>query len=557
MTEKQKTITSRLIFPIGAVLGALVFIWIFGTAIIAPSNTGWIFEHPDDTTQHHLGWVFYRHTPWTFPICMTDGLTSDGAVSCMYTDSLPLFAIFFKLLSPILPETFQYFGIWGVVCFALNGGFGALLLSRIKNNIFFTSVGSLFYSMFFPSIARITHHNSLGAIWLIMIAMILTLDHNRKYKRSFTPIALWTLTCMAATLIHIYFIPMVYFVMAGYIILVYFRDKNRLKAILTFVSSTVFSLLTLYVIGAFEGNSSYRDGGYGIYSSNLNTFFNSMGHSKYLRQLNTTQGQGEGYGYLGLGMLVCCFLAIIIAITRLERKNGSVIKNAAAYIKKHRVEAAAFTLVFMVSFMWAVTTTVAFNQKVIINVPLPRVIIGGLSIFRATGRFIWCPCLIVMTTALWLVSKLDKKGAAAALVICAWLQYMDLRNYRYELHEAYGTVKEIPENIPSQDWEKLSDGVSEIVFLPLEPDYRAEMQLYFDLGRLASENDIKLSSFYLARSDFYSIAKYADDQYEMLTSGSGRTDALYVFFKEETVPENLDNFEVYHIGDYIFGRVKK
>ena len=43
----------------------------------------------------------------------------------------------------------------------------------------------------------------------------------------------------------------------------------------------------------------------------------------------------------------------------------------------------------------------------------------------------------------------------------------------------------------------------------------------------------------------------------MLTSGSGRTDALYVFFKEETVPENLDNFEVYHIGDYIFGRVKK
>ena len=310
MTEKQKTITSRLIFPIGAVLGALVFIWIFGTAIISPSNTGWIFEHPDDTTQHHLGWVFYRHTPWTFPICMTDGLTSDGAVSCMYTDSLPLFAIFFKLLSPILPESFQYFGIWGVVCFALNGGFGALLLSRIKNNIFFTSVGSLFYSMFFPSIARITHHNSLGAIWLIMIAMILTLDHDRKYKRSFTPIALWTLTCMAATLIHIYFIPMVYFVMAGYIILVYFRDKNRLKAVLTFVSSTVFSLLTLYVIGAFEGNSSYRDGGYGIYSSNLNTFFNSMGHSKYLRQLNTTQGQGEGYGYLGLGMLVCCFLAI-------------------------------------------------------------------------------------------------------------------------------------------------------------------------------------------------------------------------------------------------------
>ena len=57
MTEKQKSITSRLIFPIGAVLGALVFIWIFGTAIIAPSNTGWIFEHPDDT--HSIIWAGY------------------------------------------------------------------------------------------------------------------------------------------------------------------------------------------------------------------------------------------------------------------------------------------------------------------------------------------------------------------------------------------------------------------------------------------------------------------------------------------------------------------
>ena len=557
MKLKKEKYYPYLVFFVGAMIGALVFLWIFGRAILMPSNTSWIFVHPDDSTQHYLGWVFYRNTPWTFPIGMTDGLSSDGMVSCMYTDSLPLFAIFFKLISRFLPDTFQYFGIWGVVCFALNGGFGALLLSRIKNNIFFTSFGSLFYSLFFPSITRITHHNSLGAIWLVLIAMTLTLDHARQYKHGFTPVILWTVTGILATLIHMYFIPMLYFVMMGYIILLVFKDKKIVRAICTFVSTTVFSILSLYCIGAFEGNSSYSDGGYGFYSSNINTFFNSGGHSKYLRQLNTTPGQYEGYGYLGLGMLVCCFLGIIIIFSKLEKKDGGVIKNAVAYIKAHRVEFIAAAAVFIASFLWALSTTVAFNERVIFSISVPPAIVQKLSIFRATGRFIWLPCLIVMTIALWLVTKLNKRSAAAALVICSWLQYMDMRNFRTELHDVYAYLQVVPENIKPEEWEKLSEGVNEIVFAPLDPEFRAYKQLYFEVGNLAAQKNIKLSSFYLARSDNDSIARYAQEQYDLLVSGNGREDVLYSFFKEEDIPKNLKNFKVYRTGEFIFGKIKK
>ncbi|MCR5599420.1 MAG: DUF6311 domain-containing protein [Ruminococcus sp.] len=556
MKIKKNGLYTLLIFIVGACLGALVFMGIFGRAILMPSNTSWIFAHPDDSTQHYLGWVFYRNTPWTFPICMTDGLSSDGMVSCMYTDSIPLFAIFFKILSPLLPETFQYYGIWGVFCFALNGGFGALLLSRIKNNIIFTSLGSFFYTIFFPSITRITHHNSLGAIWLIMIAIILTLDHNRKYKHGFTPVVLWTLACVSATLIHIYFIPMIYFAMTGYLILVVFKDKKYIRAAAVAISSTVFSVLSLYVIGAFEGKSSYADGGYGFYSANINTFFNSMGHSKYIRMLNTTPGQYEGYGYLGFGMLVCCFLGIIIIFTRLEKKNGSVIKNAFAYIKKYRIEFIAFGAVFIVSFLWALSTTVAYNQNVVFSITLPDFIIRKLSIFRATGRFVWLPCLIIMTTAMWLVTKLRKKSAAAALTICVWLQGMDVRNFRTELHDEYAYIHIVPENITTEEWEELSEGVKEVAFVPLDPDFRAYKQLYFEVANLASKKGIKLSSFYLARSDNDSIARYADEQYKLLTSGNGRKDVLYSFFKEEDIPKGLKNFKIYRTGEFIFGKVK-
>ena len=134
-------------------------------------------------------------------------------------------------------------------------------------------------------------------------------------------------------------------------------------------------------------------------TANLNTFFNSMGHSKYLRMLNTARDQGEGYGYLGLGMLVCCFLGIIIALSRLERREGRALKNIREYRKTHRVQINTFLLVFIVSFMWAVSTTVVINQNVLIDIKLPRLILGAFSIFRASGRFIWLPCMIVTFAA--------------------------------------------------------------------------------------------------------------------------------------------------------------
>jgi len=552
-----KNKTAPLAFLIGAIIGAIVFIQFFGLTTVDPTNTNWIYSNMGDVTQHHLGWVYFRNTPWTFPIGLTDGISSGSMVSCMYTDSLPLFAIFFKLLSPVLPETFQYFGLWGVVCFALNGGFGALLLRRINSSLLFTSVGSIFYSGFFPSIQRIPQHNTLAAIWLIMVAMILALDYNRQYKKRFTSVVLWTLVCMLAALVHMYFLPMIYLVMLGYIILLVFIEKKTKLAAITFGSSTFFTVLTMWCIGAFYGNGSYVDGGFGMYSANLNTFFNSMGHSKYLRQLSTTRDQGEGYGYLGLGMLVCCFLGIIIAISRMERKEGKTTKNISDYCKKHKVQIRAFLLVFLLSFMWAVSTTVALNHNVLIDIKLPRLILGVFSIFRASGRFIWLPCLMVMTTALWLVSKLDKRSAAAAVSICAWLNYMDLRNYHDEMHKQYAEAPAFVSEIDQDEWQKASNGITEIIFLPLPDSYKTYMQLYFNTAQLASEKGIRLSSFYLARTDYGTLAAYAQEQYELLTSGKGRDNALYVFFTDEDIPEDTSGLTLYKLGEYTAARVKK
>ena len=56
--------------------------------------------------------------------------------SVLFTDSLPLAALFFKLLGGILPTRFQYFGWWGLLCYALQGGLAQAVIARIAGDVY-------------------------------------------------------------------------------------------------------------------------------------------------------------------------------------------------------------------------------------------------------------------------------------------------------------------------------------------------------------------------------------------------------------------------------------
>ena len=95
-------------FLLGAVIGGVVFLCIFGARILDFTYVDWLLHSNDlegsiDLSQHYLGWEFYRRTPWQFPLGLTEGIYWDK-VSVIYTDSIPLFA--FSL--PTFPEVNLY-----------------------------------------------------------------------------------------------------------------------------------------------------------------------------------------------------------------------------------------------------------------------------------------------------------------------------------------------------------------------------------------------------------------------------------------------------------------
>ena len=58
-----------------------------------------------DPFKDYLGWMFFRNSPWTFPIGLNPTYGLDFSNSIVFSDSIPLMAFLFKAIRFVLPET--------------------------------------------------------------------------------------------------------------------------------------------------------------------------------------------------------------------------------------------------------------------------------------------------------------------------------------------------------------------------------------------------------------------------------------------------------------------
>lgn len=210
---------------VGFLLGALAFIAIYGVKILNPFYVDWLLGK-GDLSQHYLGWEFYRHSAWEFPIGMTDRLAYPIHTSVIFTDSIPLLAIPFKILKFMLPEYFQYFGIWGLICFGLQGYFSVKIFNWLDFNWTSALIGSVFIILSPVLIYRMFMHTSLGAQWLLLLSIYLLLRHKADYKKLKLTTIYWGVIGFLIPAIHLYFLPMCFIFLLAYIIKSMLDEKN-------------------------------------------------------------------------------------------------------------------------------------------------------------------------------------------------------------------------------------------------------------------------------------------------------------------------------------------
>ena len=519
-------------------LSLLVFYLLYGSLVMNPTYVNWLMQG-GDPNQHYLGWLAFRYSEWSFPIGNTNFLNYPNYSSIIFTDSIPCFAILFKLLSYLLPNTFQYFGWFGLMCFILQGVISFRILRYFIKNDLAAGIGSVFFLLFPIFLMRMFGHTALASQWLILLALEPILLYENFNKKSTIIIRILLLAVLASS-IHIYFIFMCGLCLFAYCLKSILETKKFKFSVCLCILYSIISLLTISLLGGFTSNSStFAIFGYGKLSANLNFLINPQGKSLLLESLPIySPWQVEGFGYIGLGFITM----LLICIFKFKRKLLSCFKRNWKTILP-------LLILIIISILYALSNIVTINNIKLFEIPLPKVIIHYLSIFRSTGRFIWIFEYILLISSIIILSKIFKQKTFILLLsLCLFIQVIDLSPMLLNVHTEFLNEKKYIKVISRKTLLNKIIETNNIKHVIIT-DWMAE-ETFYQLGNLILTNydKITLNSFAMAHPDEEKMFKSVD-----FSLSNPINDELYIF-PPYTV-HDLRNYDLhyYNIGALVVG----
>ena len=493
---------------IASLLFTLIFVLlVFTIANIDPMNTQWVTEGGGDYLQHYLGWRFFRESPWTRHFLFMQNWNYPVGTSVIVTDSNPLFCLFFKLFAKILPDTFQFNGIWILSSFLLNALFASLILTQITHNPWAVFAGSVIAVLNPVVLQRALIHDTLTAHWLILFAVYLFINEEKRWN-----VPCWFVLCGLTMLVHIYFLPMVLFVLVLQLIrmLTLKRPFRNLAAVCI---AALLSICGCYVLLGYQYILP-QTGSYGELSMNLNAFINPDGASSLLQDRPALPLQYEGFNYPGLGLI-----ALILAAAVIGRRDFFC-------------RALPYLIPCLLLIGLAASNQAYFDRTEVYSFALPETIYQTLSIFRSSGRLVWPLYYLALFYTVWILSeKSQTRGRLfiALLAVCALLQAVDLKDFIYDAGVRFRNPGNPAAELPAEVISAIPDGTEHVYLSCSDSKIKDAFALY------AADHHLTMNQNTSARGIkriFGRDPVYMDD----LPCAALEPDAVYLYY-QNPVPE--------------------
>ncbi len=517
------TPSPRTLFVLGgAVIGAAAFILLYGFSPLDVTNDVWLRGGyvERDTIQHYAGWLFYRDSAWSWPLGVANnmGYPSGGYVG--FTDSIPIFAVFFKLLSPLLPETFQYFGLWAFLCHVLQGATAAALLSLFTEN---RSRVFILCTIFVTApilLDRQFRHGALGAQWLIVLALYLYFKHRRSGK-VFLPY-FWGV-CALTVAIHPYFTPMVFALFFALLVENAVAQRQWWQPLCSLCIALATTLVLGWCLGLFSASTSGGGIGFGYFSMNLNAPVNpsslSGSYSLILPPLRQNAGQYDGFNYLGFAVLASCAIMVCDYIYRVVRRRNAY--RLLPVIQRHY----ALLFVCVCLAVFAVSSTAILFERTLISVELPQFLAALAATFRSSGRLFYPVWYVILLTVCiyWLRRPAPKYRMLAACILVA-VQLVDLSPALMQKAtslRSYTAVASAPSIY--NFLQSVGSEYEHIVSLD-----ENELAFAIDIALFAADNGMTTNDVFFARYDAEAHMQQVASVRQALAAGEYSEDTLYI-----------------------------
>ena len=567
-------------FVLGALVGLVFFACFYGLAIVNPTNTDWIWQPiTHDTAQHQLGWEFYRADSSGG---MINGLAYPVGLSAVFMDVIPLLAILFKPFASILPSNFQYFGLWGLLCYLLMGGLAAMLVRRIwlavqrrcvsgsgdaiPNvvwQLLFTMAGSLVFILSPTVMARSFYHPALAGQWLILLAFLLIWDAPR-IKRCWQFGLIWAVVLTVSVLIHPYFLPMMGALMMLAIIrywqLLSSMSKRWIKAVALVIVPAATSLIAFMMMGGFS-----QGGGSEVYDLadkgfNLLSFVNPGGYS-IIPAFPNRSTSSETMMWLGLGVLSALLLA---AYLWRGRYRASLARLRRTW-RRYRGQLIAALVVCLGLLVFAIGIRVDIGPATLFQYSVPDRIYELWSAFRAAAREAWPFYYATILLAIyWLSVAIGRQckssgyvaiAVAVGMVLVAGVQATDILNSPNAMAKHAGFVE-----ISHQEVSFKPLGLDDIVeqrhhMVALDDGFRGDQHGTYIIGRTALAYDMTLNTGFFARVPDEIKADQAEWRDGLLGDGVSEADIdeNLFFTADEALAAKLDErYVIKQVDKYCF-----
>ena len=567
----------NLLIPIS--LGLLVYGFVTGFHGLNPRDTEWLLPFWNggiDPAQHYLGWEFFRQAPLLqWPLGLTPNLGQGTGSSIAMTDSLPLLAFFFKPLLMWSNEPFQYFGIWTLICFVLQGFFGWKVIAHWVSSRVGASIATCFLLVTPAFIDRFTWHLALAGHWLILAGINLYFSPNSAFWK-------WFILACGSALIQPYLsllVLAIYF--ASSVSRMFMKQTTKsveLKHLLVILGGFLFCA---YQTGMFVfGVSNASAAGFGTYSANVLSFVDP-GYPWYSRELWSrvipdqwqSSGQYEGFAFLGSGIILLSIILlpvyfkkvrvryalilglIIIVLSRILSTNGDAVQRQLVTIfgllallvglmgwPKLKDQPKTFAPLFGVI---AVVTMFSFSNQVFVgnhelfNLELPNFVFKLFSVFRTSGRSIWAAMYLV--TFAVLVAVLKRYRGVIAIPILLFALVFQVAESAPAIAVTRNSYQRAGPDLPfeSETWKAIGNRYKHIYVVhpidtprlfafPLDPGVN-EGFLWRDLGVFAIAHKMTLNAFYFSREPMHAAQLAVKQSKSLVVNEKYQVDTLYVF----------------------------
>jgi hypothetical protein len=510
-------------------IGFILFLAFTGGHALNPLHVDWMMSIGGDSIQHFIGWNFFRHSPsLQFPPGLNPGFGEAIGSSVVFSDSIPLFAFFFKLIRGVLPDQFQYFGLWIAACFVLQAVFAWAILSLRTTNDVIKGLGCALLTLSPPMLWRLHGHEALIGHWMLLAALYLYLTNRARSWH-------WILLICIAGSVHAYLLAMV----GG----IWFADRVRLLApgsgklkqlAFELPCLAVALFITTWSAGYYTIRS-VESGGFGLYRLTLTAPFRAEDIWSIWSSYGYFLGQYEGFAYLGVGVFLL-FVTTAALIIR-HRKDSHIAWRTHA------------SLIFVCAlfYVFALSNRISLGGRYeLFEYPLPAFLTPLTSTFRASGRFVWPVLYTGIVFLLFRFIKLSpRKWTVPLLCVFLLFQATDLikasKFFRHRWSQPWSS------SLTSGFWNDVPRQYKRVALvMPLDAG-----ENYAPIALMASNAKMTINGGYLARVDSDKLGVVQAQLQATIEHGTYSPDTLYVF----NTPQNWAIAKANFKGDGFIGTV--